>query len=92
MQPMKSIDYQPEITRFIREQLLGDLPGIPLTPESDLLSENLLDSMGIMRLVSFIDDQFQIAVPAADVTIENFLTIQDICDYLATLSQSQNTE
>ena len=80
---MKSSDLQLKILHFISSQLLSDRPDIRVNAEDDLLSENLLDSMGIMRLVSFIDEQFQFAVPPEDVTIENFLSVNDISRYLA---------
>jgi acyl carrier protein len=79
---MTSTELQTEILRFIRDQLLSDRPTLELTVDDDLLGENLLDSMGIMRLVSFIDERFQFAVPPEDVTIENFLTVRDISQYL----------
>ena len=79
---MKIIDLQVEITRFISEELLTERSAIPLAPGDDLLSEDLLDSMGVMRLVGFIEERLDLAVPPEDVTIENFLSIGDICRYL----------
>ena len=79
---MKPTEIQSEILNFIRNELLSDRPDIQIGPEEDLLSENLLDSMGIMRLVSFIDERYQFAVPPEDVTIENFLSVGDISRYL----------
>jgi acyl carrier protein len=36
-----------------------------------------------MRLITFIEQEFQVKVQPEDVTIENFSTIKIISDYLA---------
>lgn len=48
----------------------------------DLLGSGILDSLGMMKLILFIEKEFNIKVPAEDMTIENFMTISHINDYL----------
>lgn len=47
-----------------------------------LLAEGLVDSLGMMRLVAFIGDTFGVDVPAEDVVIDNFATIERMARYL----------
>jgi acyl carrier protein len=42
----------------------------------------MVNSMGMLRLVAFIDDTWDIRVPPEDFTIENFRTIAAIDAYL----------
>jgi len=49
----------------------------------DLLSSGILDSLAILQLVAFIDEQFGIEVPDQDVVYENFNSIQSLVSYLA---------
>lgn len=49
----------------------------------DLLISGVMDSMGMMRLIAFIEETFQIAVPPEDMTVENFTSVQNITDYLS---------
>ena len=51
--------------------------------QDDLLGSGILDSIGMMKLILFIEKEFDIKVPAEDMTIENFMTINHITDYLA---------
>ena len=41
-----------------------------------------LDSMGVMRLVRFIEERWHIQVPPEDVTIDNFMNINTIASYV----------
>lgn len=57
-----------------------------LTEDEDLLSSGILDSLAILQLVAFIDEQFGIEVPDQDVVYENFNSIQSLTGYLAQYS------
>ena len=67
---------------FITSELLGNRPGLSLQPEDDLLASGLLDSLAVMRLIRFIESQFELSVPPADVTIENFGKVAAMDAYL----------
>mgnify|MGYP001819347025 CR=1 FL=1 len=69
------------LTQFITSEL-GVEAGTTLTPETDLLEGSIVDSMGIMRLVAFIEAEFGYVVPPQDVIIEHFATINLIAEYL----------
>ena len=71
------------LTEFIIADLAGDKDIGELRPNDDLLEDSLVDSLGIMRLISFIEQRFQYVVPSEDVVIENFMTVGSIADYLA---------
>jgi acyl carrier protein len=73
---------QETLTKFIVNELIGsDVTGA-LDPEENLLITGKVDSIGMMRLVAFIDEQFAFSVPPEDVTIENFMSINKISDYI----------
>ncbi|PYR94668.1 MAG: acyl carrier protein [Acidobacteria bacterium] len=44
---------------------------------------NLLDSAGIMELIVWYETRFDLAIEQADLTIENFGTVNAMVDYLA---------
>ena len=51
----------------------------------DLLSSGILDSLGILQLVAFIDEKFNLTVPDEDVVFENFHSVAALSGYLDTL-------
>jgi acyl carrier protein len=64
-----------EILRTIREYILNEfLPGEDpdeLTEETPLISGGILDSISTLKLVSFMEDQFDVIVEAHEAGVEN---------------------
>jgi len=55
-----------------------------LGDDEDLLMSGVLDSISAMKLVASIEQEFDLKVPATDITFENFQTVQAMADYIAT--------
>lgn len=53
-----------------------------LDEKEDLLSAGILDSLGVLKLVSFIEDTFEIKVPDGEVVYENFHSLNAMVNYL----------
>ena len=70
------------IKDFIAQNLIQGNVQLELNSEDDLLGSGLIDSMGMMRLIAFIEEQFAVKVPPEDMTLENFMTIDNIYNYL----------
>ena len=73
---------QAAIIKYIQENLLSKKGEIELSPEDDLLGSGLLDSMGVMRLVGFVEETFNIKIPAEDIVIDNFMDVKSITNYI----------
>ena len=71
------------LIKYIQEQLLNNEMEEELEAQDDLLGDGILDSLGMMKLILFIETEFEIKVPPQDMVIENFMTVQHISDYLA---------
>jgi acyl carrier protein len=70
------------IIKYIQDNLLTGKGNIELSPEDDLLGSGLLDSMGVMRLVGFVEETFNIKIPPEDIVIENFMDVKAITNYV----------
>jgi acyl carrier protein len=51
-------------------------------PDDDLLGSGVIDSLGILQLVAFVEDQFGIQIPDEDVVLENFQSVAALTQYL----------
>ena len=74
--------YHRQILEFVNAELVetaGSVDG-----GTDLLAGGLIDSLGVMRLVDFLERDLGAAIPPADVTIENFVSVDRIVAYLET--------
>jgi len=75
------MDTQTILMDYIKDDLLKGRK-IDLKPEDDLLSAGILDSLGILQMVAFIEDRFGYQVPDEDVVFENFFSVESLANYL----------
>ena len=67
---------------YVTRELADDGKGTDLKEGDNLLANGIMDSLGVLKLVSFIEQEFDIRVPDEDVTVQNFRTLKDIANYL----------
>lgn len=64
----------PAISEYIRSEFV--LEGMEADVETaNLLEEEIIDSLGIFTLVSFIEDKFGVSVEPEEVNLDNFETV-----------------
>lgn len=78
MKPMNE-----RIIQYIQEQLLGGDSEEDISVEDDLLNSGLLDSLGIVRLIAFIEGEYGIKVPPQDMVIANFVSVEAMVNYIS---------
>ena len=69
------------LARYISTELLNQ-SDLVIGDDDDLLTSGLLDSLSVMSVVYFIEQEAGIDVPAEDVTIENFESLSAIDAYV----------
>ncbi len=74
------------ISEYIETELLSGQGEIQLAADEDILTTGLIDSLGIMKLIAFLEEKFEVSIPSEDMTIENFLTIETIENYIKGLN------
>ncbi|SNT26981.1 acyl carrier protein [Tropicimonas sediminicola] len=68
----------------IREFIEADLVlEREITADEPLLLSGMIDSLGVMRIVAFLEASFGIKIPASDLKISNFGTLNAIAAYVA---------
>ncbi|BAO74614.1 acyl carrier protein [Winogradskyella sp. PG-2] len=71
-----------KIIDYIKNELIVGSESIHIDANEDLLGGGLVDSLGMMKLVNFIEKEFELKIPAQDMVIENFMTVACISNYL----------
>jgi acyl carrier protein len=64
-----------EIKGFILRELLPNESPDRLTADTPLVSSGIVDSLAILRLIAFIEEQFGVQVEAHEATRDNFENI-----------------
>jgi acyl carrier protein len=68
------------ILGFLRGELLD--PGVDVGRDDRLLSGGLLDSIRVLRLATFVEEEFQLQMEPADFVVENFDTVAVLAAYV----------
>lgn len=80
-------DYKAKVRNFIIENFLfGDDSG--LNDQLSFLESGIVDSMGILEIVNFINEEFQVVVADEELLPENLDSIDNLANYLSTRLQS----
>ena len=74
------MDLPQELKDFVNEELLGG--ELDVGVDDNLLKNGMVDSIGMVRLVAFIEESYEVSIPPEDFTIENFQSIKVISNYL----------
>jgi len=74
-----------DIRAYLQNEILRD-SDTAIEDDQDLLLTGLLDSMNVMRLATFLETECNISIPAEDVLIENFGSLNQIEHYLRSRS------
>ncbi len=75
------------LTDFILQELLSGREDT-IDSDANLLMSGQIDSIGMMRLVDFIEERFDFQVPPEDVTIENFMSVRTMSTYITRQAES----
>ena len=70
------------INDYISRELVPDAALLPLANDTSLLDSGILDSLGLLRLVVFLEGRFGITMDDADLLPENFASVNAICTHL----------
>ncbi len=66
------------IREFILSELVQDKSITTLSEKDSLIESGIIDSLGIQKLLIFIEDQISIQIMDEDIIPENFETIEAI--------------
>lgn len=66
------------IRRFLVEEILYDRDLKDLSPTDNLIERGLLDSLGILKTVTFCEDHFGITIPDDQVLPDNMESVRAI--------------
>lgn len=67
-----------EIKKFIVDQFLFGERG--LKDDEPLFESGIIDSLGLIKLLAFIDETFHISLNMSEIDIEDFNTLNDILE------------
>ena len=82
-------DVGDEILRFVQSELSDG--SFPVGAETDLLQEEIIDSLGVFTLIGFLEQRFGVKIDASEVDLDNFRTVTAV-EQLVERSQMSESE
>ena len=70
------------LEKFLLTEIAVDLGKKSLGPDEDLLEQGIIDSLGIMKLVLFLEESYGIQVNDQDIIPENFQCLSSMVMYV----------
>jgi acyl carrier protein len=71
-----------EIKSFIAKNFLFSDDGNVVQDNESLMKNGTLDSTGILELIMFVEEKFQLKIPDEDMLPENFDSVRAIAEYI----------
>jgi acyl carrier protein len=75
------------VKKFILDEFLPGEDPDNLTPLTPLMSSGILDSIATLKLITFLEQEFNIQFEAHEVDQHNFDTLQAISDFVNSKSR-----
>ena len=73
---------QTRLERYIVEEIMMADKNTHLDPDQSLLESGILDSLGLLRLIAFIESDLGLIVEDEEVVPNNFQTLKSITAFL----------
>jgi acyl carrier protein len=64
------------LASFFVQEGTGREAAIAVAPDTDIIAEGLVDSLGIFKLISFVEETFPVTIEPDEVLLENFQTLR----------------
>ncbi len=79
------MEIEETVKGFIVSQLMIGKRGDHLDTHYSLIENGVLDSLGIIRLIQFIEDRFFLSIEDEDIVPENFENMECISQFIRRL-------
>jgi acyl carrier protein len=70
------------IRKFIASDIIYSQEGFPYADDASLLQEGVIDSLGVVELVAFVQKQFNVKVEQQEVVPDNFDSVAKLSAFV----------
>jgi len=72
-----------DVRDFIAENLVYSEDGITYPDDASLLENGVLDSFGVMEIIVFVEERYDVTVEDREIVPANFDSVESIATYVA---------
>jgi acyl carrier protein len=82
------MEIESKIRSYVAENLLFSDNGFPYDNDASFLQEGIVDSIGIMELVNYVESTFGITVEDHELTPDNLDSVERLANFVRSKSGS----
>ena len=71
-----------DVRQFVAENFLFTEGAFAFSDDASFLREGIIDSLGVMELVAFVEGRFGIRVASSEITPENFDSVNKLTQFI----------
>jgi acyl carrier protein len=86
------MDNTPKVKEFIVEEFMPDVPVDELESDYDLIAGGVIDSLGLLKVVAWLESEFDVEVDESELGPDTFRTPTAINDYIDKARETSNAE
>jgi acyl carrier protein len=80
---MSQSEFSARIKEFIMTEVSPELGLQQIGDDEPLIDSGIVDSLGILRILTFLDETFGVDLASEEIKLENFRTVRLICDLIS---------
>ena len=86
---MNNTSHKDLVRNFIVSNLMKKQENKNITDSDNIIEEGIIDSLGLMKLINYIEDNFSLKIDDEDLTPDNFESIDIISSFIEKMLKSQ---
>jgi len=79
------------VRAYVRENFLYMRPDWPLPDDAPLLGSGVVDSIGVVELVEFLEREFAVVIPEEEITERHLGTLRAIAEFVGAKRDVERT-
>jgi acyl carrier protein len=72
-------EFNAKLKEFIMTEVNPELNLVKLDDDEPLIESGIIDSLGILKILAFMDETFGVDLSSDQIKPENFKTVRSIC-------------
>jgi len=81
------MDHIREITEFVVQEFLPDVASNELGADYDLLGGGVIDSLGLLKVIAWLEERFELNVDDVELAPDSFRTVAAMNDFVEQAKQ-----
>jgi len=77
------MNHIPTVTRFVLDEFLPDVQEAELGPDYDLVDGGVIDSLGLLRLMAWLAERFDLSVDDMELDPDSFRSVGSIAAFIS---------